>query len=319
MDPSASDGIPRLKIRVPQIEKLCSNEKSLDRKTKSHLRMVFDKFLELVNEDRSLFESSRYKTTKTFSPIELEGICCLLSQWGEQRPIGMLRGDIRLFRDHLRQRHSELRSSDPHWATCWNYIDDLESIRGAVDGGTMTKPRRIGQRTNEPTANRPRTIGPQTIPISQLASTQQTPQNTAAKRGRKPAGSDDDEDFRPSATTKRTMGSGRRSKATAPRATNTMPSYAINPDPLAFETEQVGLSAADSSDSSPWDSDDERKKAERRAQRAPIAQKAPTAPMGGIQPARKRALMDLGGNSNTARDLEAKKARVMATRVKQEE
>ena len=324
MDPSAPDGIPRLKIRVPQIEKLCSNEKSLDRKTKSHLRMVFDKFLELIQEDRSLFESSRYKTTKTFSPIELESICCLLSQWGEQRPIGMLQGDIRLLRDHLRQKHSELRSSDAHWATCWNYIDDLENFRGAVDEGILIKARNAA-------------------PL-QLTRPQQTPQSNAAKRGRKLAQSDeDDDDFRPSATTKRATDSGKRMKAgrarainnpssyrnnqhvgaldteeqgsqivTTPRVSKNMASRVNNQVPSTIETEQVGLSAAESSISSAWDTDDAREKAARGA-------KAPLAPIGGSQIARKRALMDLGGNGNTGRDLEAKKARIMAARIKQEQ
>lgn len=325
MDPSAPDGIPRLKIRVPQIEKLCSNEKSLDRKTKLHLRMVFDKFLGLIQEDRSLFESSQYKTTKTFSPIELESICCLLSQWGEQRPIGMLQGDIRLLRDHLRQRHSELRSSDAHWATCWNYIDDLENFRGAVDEGIVTNARNVAP--------------------MQLTRPQQTPQFNAAKRGRKLARSDDedDDDFRPSATTKRATDSSKRMKGGRPRASNNVSSYknnqylgapeteqqgsqtvrpphvsnemasrVINQDPGAVETEQVGLSATESSVSSAWDTDDAREKAARGA-------KAPAAPIGGSQTARKRALMDLGGNGNTGRDLEAKKARMMATRIKQEQ
>ena len=333
MDPSAADGIPRLKIRVRQIERLCSNDKSLDRQTKSHLRMVFDKFLELVQVDRALFESSQYKTTKTFSPIELEGICCLLSQWGAQRPTGMLRGDIRLLRDHLRQKHSELRSSDAHWATCWNYIEELEVIRGALDTATVTKPRSLAPRQN----TRP----------------QQTPKNSATKRGRNPALSDeDDDDFRPSATAKRAAGSGRRAKLIAPRASTNISSYAINPDlgvleteqpgvprstapgvhkdlathsahqnPRAHEIDQMGLSAGDSSSSSPWDSDDEREQIARRAARGQVAVKAPVASMGGgqfDQTARKRALMDLGGNANAARDLDAKKARVMATRVKQE-
>ena len=324
MDPSAPDGVPRLKIRVPQIEKLCSNEKSLDRKTKSHLRMVFDKFLGLIQEDRSLFESSQYKTTKTFSPIELESICCLLSQWGEQRPIGMLQGDIRLLRDHLRQRHSELRSSDAHWATCWTYIDDLENFRGAVDEGIVTNARNAAP--------------------MQLTRPQQTPQFNAAKRGRKLAQGDDedDQDFRPSTTTKRATNSGKRMKAGQPRTSNNVSSYKnqlqlgdleteqqgsqrvmtphlsnnvasrfIDQDPGAVETEQVGLSAAESSVSSAWDTDDAQEKAARGA-------KAPIAPIRGSQTARKRALMDLGGNGNTGRDLEAKKTRIMAARIKQE-
>lgn len=262
MYPSAPNGVPKLKIRVPQIERLCSDGDSLDKKTRAHLRMVFDRFLELVMEDSSLFESSTYNHTKTFSPIELTAVCCLLSQHGEQRPIGMLRGDVRLLRDHLRQRHTELRSGEAHWATCWRYIDDLEAIRGAVDQGTMASAR--------------------AVPIPQVARQQQTPQSAGAKRGRKPADNDGDEDFRPSAMAKRNGASGR-----LPRQTARPVSYDISAH-AAGQTQQDAR-AKESSSSSSGDSDSEPERVARLA-------KAPVALMGDGQTARKRALMDLGGS-----------------------
>ena len=198
----------------------------------------------------------------------------------------------------------------PTGATCWNYIEDLEVIRGALDTATVTKPRSLAP--------------------SQITRPQQTPKNTATKRGRKPALSDeDDDDFRPSATAKRAAGSGRRAKLTAPRTSTNVSSYAVNPDLGVFETEQpgaprstapgvhkdfathsthqssrahetdqMGLSAGEGSSSSPWDSDEEREQIARRAARGQAAVKAPVASMGGgqfDQTARKRALMDLGG------------------------
>ena len=304
MYPSAPNGFPKLKTRVPQIEKLCSDPKSLDRKTASHLRMVFDKFTELLNEDRSLFESSKYQHTKVFSPIELLAVCCLLSQWGEQRPLGMLQGDIRLLRDHLRQSHSDLRTDQPQWKTCWNYIDDLESIRGAVGAESVSRKRFIQS----------------SLPIhpSQPTPKRSTPQSTGAKRGRKPVDNDGDDDFRPSSTAKR------NSAATRPSRPKTSP---INYNTSIHQAGQVvevsqpdrDSEAEDSSGSSPWDSDDEREKAARRAARVQKAKNAPVAPMGNGEIARKRPLMDLGGGGNTAQDLETKKARPKAARIKQED
>ena len=291
MYPSTANGFPKLKIRIPQVEKLCLDGNSLDQKTRSHLRMVFDRFLELVHDDRSLFDSSIYRHTKTFSPIELTAICCLLSQWGEQRPLGTLKGDIRLLRDHLRQAHSDLRQSDAHWATAWKYIDDLEGIRGAVNQGTTTLAR--------------------TMPRLQ-AIHHQTPQSTRAKPGRKPANEDGDDDFRPTATSKRTVGSGRRPRQTAPRVNYDISAHAAGQGPGVAQNQHQATRDDDSSSSSPWDSDSSREHRPRPA-------KAPVAPMGEGQTARKRALMDLGGNESIARDLEAKKAKMMATRVKQEE
>lgn len=291
MYPSTANGVPKLKIRIPQVEKLCLDGNSLDQKTKSHLRMVFDKFLELVHDDRSLFDSSIYHHTKTFSPIELTAICCLLSQWGEQRPLGTLKGDIRMLRDHLRQAHSDLRQSDAHWATVWKYIDDLEGIRGGVNQGAVTLAR--------------------TMPRFQ-AINHQTPQATGAKRGRKPVNEDGDDDFRPTATLKPTVGSGRRPRQTAPRVNYDVSAYAAGVGVGMVQKQQQAARAEDSSSSSPWDSDSSREHRPRPA-------KAPVAPMGEGQTARKRALMDLGGNESIARDLEAKKAKMMATRVKQED
>ena len=285
MYPSSPDGFPKLKIRVPQIEKLCSDEKSCDRKTKLHLHMVFDRFS----------ESSHYKHTKVFSPIEFTAVCCLISQWGEQRPIGMLLGDVRLLRDHLRQSHHFLRASDPHWKTCWNYINDLEGIRGAVGGGTITKSS--------------------TIHPTQSIHHQRTPQTTSVKRtktGRKPAKSDGEDDFRPSSTAKRTdVGHGRRSRPKAAPVNYDISSHAAGQGRRAPQRGDQGLSTEDSSSSlSDIDSHQEP---------VTVPTKARIVPMGDGQAARKRALMDLGGSGSTGRDLEAKKTKIVAQRFKHEE
>ena len=136
LDPSTENGVPRLRNSIRAIELLCSNPQSLDMATKSHLRSVFELFQNLVDLDRSIFQDNGYSTIKTFSPMDLIAVCCLLSQKIE-RPIGMLRGDILDMRSYLRQRHPDLRVNRPCWASVWGYIEGLEKRRGAVDGSTI--------------------------------------------------------------------------------------------------------------------------------------------------------------------------------------
>ncbi len=138
LDPSQANGVPRLRNSMKSLELLCSNPHSLDTVTKSHLRSVFDLFQDLVDMDRSIFENNGYTRIKTFSPIELIGVCCLLSQKME-RPIGMLRGDIVAMRAQLRERYSDLRVNRQCWASIWSFIEGLERQRGAVDGSTIEK------------------------------------------------------------------------------------------------------------------------------------------------------------------------------------
>ena len=136
LDPSTENGVPRLRNSIRAIELLCSNPQSLDKATKSHLRSVFELFQNLVDMDRSIFQDNGYSTIKTFSPMDLIAVCCLLSQKID-RPIGMLRGDILDMRSYLRQRHPDLRVNRPCWASVWAYIEGLEKRRGAVDGSTV--------------------------------------------------------------------------------------------------------------------------------------------------------------------------------------
>lgn len=138
IDPTGADGVPKFKNSIKSIEAFCSNA-ILDIDTKNHLRVVFTQFHDLVEEDRSTFEQNDYTRTKTFSPVELVGVCCLLSQKGGERPNGMLRGDILAMRAHLREVHSDLRMNKECWQTVWRFIDRLEYYRGAVNGTTVRK------------------------------------------------------------------------------------------------------------------------------------------------------------------------------------
>ena len=138
IDPSAADGIPRFKNSIKSVEAFCSNA-ILDEDTKQHLRFVFSLFHDLIEEDRSTFEYNGYTRSKVFAPIEIVAVCCLLSQKGAERPNGMLRGDILFMRAHLREVHVALRMNGECWRTVWQFIDQLESYRGGVGRSTVRK------------------------------------------------------------------------------------------------------------------------------------------------------------------------------------
>lgn len=137
-DPTATDGVPRLQHTIPSLERFSRNQDSLNTKTKSHLREVFELFNELVDADAATFGNRGYTRVKTFAPIELVAVAVLLSQH-KKRPTGMLQGDIATLRDHLRSRHEDLRMNGNCWASAWEYIDNLERYRGAVDTSTIRK------------------------------------------------------------------------------------------------------------------------------------------------------------------------------------
>ena len=136
LDPTQPNGVPRLRNTMKALESLCSNPQSLDTVTKSHLRSVFETFQGLVDMDRTIFEDNGYRTIKTFAPIELIAVCCLISQKME-RPLGMLRGDILAMRKQMREIHPDLRVNRECWASIWKFIEGLEKQRGAVDGSTF--------------------------------------------------------------------------------------------------------------------------------------------------------------------------------------
>lgn len=160
MDPAAADGIPILRNSFKSIESFCSNAPALDANTKSHLRFVFEKFHELVEEDRSIFENNGYTRKQSFSPIELIAITCLISQKAGERPNGMLKGDILAFRAHLREVHSDIRLNKPCWTTAWRFIDSIEHHRGAIDGSTSQRSApKIQKKKTQPQQLVPRPSG----------------------------------------------------------------------------------------------------------------------------------------------------------------
>jgi len=303
MDPSAANGMPRLKNRVPAIEKLCSDSASLDKTTKNHLRQIFDRLLEIIREDPSVFESSQYSRAKAFGPIELIAVCSMIAHWGDSRPNGLYRGDIRGLRERLREATvGELRGSYECWAISWKYIEDLDIIRGTVDGSTTAKNQAAPESwSNLAVAVRP---GP---PVKRTTA---PPVPHMLPRGR-PHG-EADGDYRPTAPARKSGPTQRRKPAKAPKPSNAPPGdFGRSNSPKPFAGHRPVYNPDDDSSSSSSSDDDNP-----NGGGAPLV---PVLPVVQSSSARKRAIMELGSGNNAALDLEAKKARLMAgSRIKQE-
>ena len=302
MDPSAPNGIPRLKNRVPAIEKLCSDPASLDRSTKNHLRYVFDRLLGIVRQDASVFESAQFTKAKAFGPIELISVCCMISHWGDSRPNGLYIGDIRGMRERLRDSNFEVRGSWECWLICWKYIEDLDSIRGTIDGSTIAK----GQWGHSSLAVRhgppsPRVTAP-TVPNM---------------LGRRNARGETDKEYRPTASAGKSGPTGRKKQRKGPNSKVAGLQVARQPtSPQPFAGHKPVWTPDDKGDSSSSSSSDEEDEEDNGN-----GGDAPTGNFTAIAPlisARKRAIMELGSSNNASVDLEAKKAKLMAGRIKQE-
>ena len=310
-DPTATDGVPRLQHTIPSLERFSKNQDSLSTKTKSHLREVFTLFNELVEEDAATFGDRGYKRVKTFAPVELVAVAVLLSQH-KKRPKGMLRGDIATLRDHLRSKHEDLRMNGNCWASAWEYIDNLEGYRGAVDTSTIRKSsgkskqratRNSGAIISGPTLDpRPSALNPRKNLAASVVQAQiEQPRMSQAK-----------------ATTRSPRvqmgGNGQGQNTTPPQFDGTR-SILVSRPPVAREVR-------DREELLPKM---EKETTEREALRATSASsssadsilgnaRAPTAVMTAIPIAgKRRADLDLGTSTSAAQTLAAKKARLMGT------
>lgn len=309
MDPHAPDGTARIRTRAKDVERLCSNPASLDKTTKNHLRSIFDRFLAIVREDSSVFESTHYTKGKVFAPIELVAVCCMIAHWGDSRPNGLYRGDICGLRDQIRGvTNLEIRASKEVWAICWKYIEDLDSIRGTIDGSTITK----GLLFSDNWANA--TVAVRPGPPPKRANAPTVPRMVG--RPRSPG---DDHEYRPTAPARKPGSSQRKKPGRVPKAKDTRPQASgppSPPKPFAGHRPVWKPGDNDVSTSSSSDDDDDDITPGEGAPTANLAPGPTPEPQGSS--ARKRAIMELGTGNNTSWDLEAKKAKLMAGRIKQE-
>lgn len=145
---------------------------------KAHLASVWNTLKYLVEADPDTFTNgNRYlRGTQTFAPIEMVAVTVLISIHSETRNNKLLLGDIRAMRMAVRQDFADLRLNTTIWRWFWEYIDDLEAIRGAMDGST------VNRKTKQRNKNNDTLTGVGTVAGSTVASI--TAAVSAPKKGR---------------------------------------------------------------------------------------------------------------------------------------
>ena len=297
--------MPVLRSSVGALESFLSNEPALNSKTRDHLRHVFTMYNDLIEEDPQTFRNNGYVRVKTFAPIELIAVAVLISQHGLTRPRGMLLGDIRALREHLRSKNFDLRTNKPCWSSAWEFIDDLEGQRGTVDGSTVLKK-----------VLKPRQAKKSTKPATPLAPGK--PEGTTAPRASETI---------PPPSEPRTEGISQAPVVTTPQdGTNPKSASFSDPAPSPVRQTETGRLAVytarverEGTDRVTLPSRDEIENARHNLSRStsPSAASAADSLLGGIPPPeqiaplKRRPDLDLGSGSTGARALAAKKARLM--------
>lgn len=149
MYPTAANGVPILKTNHTHLPKLLSNKGAVDDGLKSHLASVWNTFKDLIEADPDTFtNSNKYlRGVQTLAPVEMVAITALISMHSETRNNRLLLGDIQAMRTEVREHFVDLRLNTAVWKWFWEYIDNLEAIRGAIDGSTVN--RKSKQRTKK--------------------------------------------------------------------------------------------------------------------------------------------------------------------------
>jgi hypothetical protein len=139
--PSASNGVPILKTNHSVLPKLLSNKGAVDDALKSHLASVWNTFKELVEQDPDVFTNAdkHLRGVQTFAPVEMVAVTVMISTYSGTRNNRLLLGDITALREALREHFVDLRLNASVWKFVWDYIEDLEAIRGAVNGTTVDR------------------------------------------------------------------------------------------------------------------------------------------------------------------------------------
>lgn len=178
MHPTAANGVPILKTNYTHLPKLLSNKGAVNDGLKSHLASVWNTLKDLIEADPDTFTNgNKYlRGVQTFAPVEMVAVTVLISMHSETRNNRLLLGDIQAMRTAVRKNFVDLRLNAPVWKWFWDYIEELEAIRGAVDGSTVN--RKTKQRTAKPTKTSTdgTTVGSTAAAITAAAAT--------AKRGR---------------------------------------------------------------------------------------------------------------------------------------
>lgn len=155
-DPSTADGTPALKCGTPAIKAFLEDSPTLDQNIRVDMAAVFRKMDHLMELDPETFQNTgrTFGSALSFLAVEFVTAAVLLSQYMDSRSDDMLLGDIRGLREHLHMNSAkeESRVTKQAWQDAWDYIDDLERIRGATDGITTPAPQETHSATRNPQA-----------------------------------------------------------------------------------------------------------------------------------------------------------------------
>jgi hypothetical protein len=153
LHPSAPNGLPILKTSYAALPKFLSNKGAVEDTIKSRLASIWNTLKDLIEQDPDTFTNAdkHLRGVQTFAPIEMVAVTVLISMYSETRNNQLLLRDITALREALREHFTDIRMNVPTWKFIWEFIDDLEAIRGAVDGSTVD--RKILKQASRPTAS----------------------------------------------------------------------------------------------------------------------------------------------------------------------
>jgi hypothetical protein len=165
--PAAENGIPTLKTNYSKLPKLLSNGGAVDDALKSHLASVWSTLRELIELGPNTFTNAdkHLKGVQTFAPVEMVAATLLISMYSESRNNQLLLGDIRALREALREHFQDLRLNPTVWRFVWGFIENLEAIRGAVDGSTVMRNQLAEAPKLTPSTSRMQTIASPTATV----------------------------------------------------------------------------------------------------------------------------------------------------------
>lgn len=202
-NPSTANAIPALKSGPAAINAFLESKPDLDENIRSHLGAVFRKLDRLVELDPEIFQNTRrlFASARSFRTVEFVAATVLISQYMEKRDDEVLLEDIQGLREHLhieqhrRQGKEESRVTKQAWMEAWEYIDDLERIRGATDGTAFPTAQATRSRAELPqvqaaSAQRRLTVGgsflptPRTTPATEAPLASRTTHTVLTVKGR---------------------------------------------------------------------------------------------------------------------------------------
>jgi hypothetical protein len=142
LHPSAPNGLLILKTSYAALPKFLSNKGAVEDTIKSRLARIWNTLKDLIEQDPDTFTNTdkHLRGVQTFAPIEMVAVTVLISMYSETRNNQLLLGDITALREALREHFTDIRMNVPTWKFIWEFIDDLEQIRGAVDGICGSQP-----------------------------------------------------------------------------------------------------------------------------------------------------------------------------------